>query len=67
MDALLLGGGRLVGSLGIVLMVVAAVGRLMGRFWFGGFQIGTLMLAGIGAVVVGCFLLLWGIAERRPR
>ena len=67
MEAIMLKGGQLAGLLGIVLMLVSVVGRLAGMFWFGGFQTGTLMLAGIGAVSVGCFLLLWAIASRAPR
>lgn len=67
MDALLVRGGQLVGLLGIVLMFVSAAARLAGHFWIGGFQTGTLMQAGIGAVILGCFLLLWVIAERGSR
>jgi hypothetical protein len=64
---LLLRGGQLAGLIGILLIVVSVVARLAGRFTLGGFATGTLMLAGIGAVAVGCFLLLWLLAERGPR
>ena len=67
MNALLLRGGQLAGLLGIVLMVVSVAGRFAGRFWLGEFQTGTLMLAGIGAVSVGCFLLLLLVVERGQR
>jgi len=49
------------------MIVVAVLARLAGRFSLSGFQTGTLMLAGIGAVSVGCFLLLWLLAERDRR
>lgn len=32
--------------------------RLTGEFWIGGFQTGTLLLAGTAAMVFGCFCLL---------
>ena len=64
MNTNLLRGGQSAGLLGIVLMLIAIGGRLSGRFTLGGFQTGTLLLAGIGAVAVGCFLLLWSMAGR---
>lgn len=64
---LLLRVGQLAGLLGILLIVVSVVARLAGRFTLGGFATGTLMLAGIGAVSVGCFLLMWLLAERGRR
>jgi len=67
MNTVLLRGGQSVGLLGILLMLVSVYARFAGRFTFGGYQTGTLLLAGMGAVVVGCFLLLWTIAERAQR
>lgn len=67
MKPVLFNVGRLAGLVGMLLMAVAVLARLMGHFMLGGFATGTLMLAGIGAVGVGCFLLLWTIAERLPR
>jgi len=61
---LLLRGGQLAGLIGVLLIVVSVFARLGGKFTLGGFATGTLMLAGIGAVSVGCFLLLWLLAER---
>ena len=67
MNKLLLKAGQLVGLLGILLMVVSVAGRLSGRYALGDFQIGTLLLASIGGVAVGCFLLLWSIADSAQR
>ena len=64
---LLLRGGKLAGLIGILLIVVSVAARLAGKFTLGGFASGTLMLAGIGAVSVGCFLLLWLLVERGRR
>ena len=61
---LLLRGGQVAGLIGILLIVVSVFARLGGKFTLSGFATGTLMLAGIGAVSVGCFLLLWLLAER---
>jgi hypothetical protein len=58
MDGLLLLLGRAAGFAGVLLCVVAAVARLIGTYWLAGFQLGTLMQAGIAGVVIGCFLLL---------
>jgi hypothetical protein len=64
MNALLLRGGQLVGLLGVLLMVVSVAARVAGHFTLFHFHLVTLLLAGIGAVSVGCFLLLWAVAER---
>jgi hypothetical protein len=64
MNTVLLQGGRLFGLLGILVMTVSAAARLTHNFTLGGFQTGTLLMAGIGAVSVGCFSLLWLLVER---
>jgi hypothetical protein len=64
MNTVLLLGGRLIGLLGILSMAVSVAARLAHNFTLGGFETGTLLLAGIGAVSVGCFLLLWMLVER---
>ena len=65
MNSLLLRGGQLVGAVGVLLMTVAVIVRLGGRYTLSGYETGTLLLGGIGAVVVGCFLLLWTLSERK--
>ncbi|AKU12832.1 hypothetical protein AzCIB_2939 [Azoarcus sp. CIB] len=64
MDRLLLLAGRLSGLGGLALCVIAGAARVSGNFWILGFQVGTLLQAGIGALVVGCFLLLWVLTGR---
>ena len=66
MENLLLWIGRLGGAAGVVICAVAVLGRLRGVYNLAGFQIGTLLLAGIAAMVVGCLGYLVAIAER-PR
>ncbi|MBK7677407.1 hypothetical protein [Accumulibacter sp.] len=61
MNGLLLLLGRTAGIGGMLLCVFAAVVRLQGNFYMGGFQLTTFLQAGIGAIVVGCFFLLWAL------
>jgi len=58
--------GRLGGAAGVVLCAVAVLLRLRGVYNFAGFQIGTLLLAGIAAMMLGCLAYVAAIAER-PR
>jgi hypothetical protein len=64
MDAMLL-IGRLVGVVGVLICAAAVVVRLGGHFLLSGYQVGTLFLAGIAAMVAGCLCLLWSLASRR--
>jgi len=64
MNALLFNGGVVAGLIGLLLMSVAVAARLAGHFVFSGFATGTMMLAGIGAISAGCFLLLWAVADQ---
>lgn len=63
MTSLLLTAGRVLGGLGLALMVVAALVRLTGAYWLGGFQVGTLLLGGTAAMVAGCFALLLALTS----
>jgi hypothetical protein len=64
MERLMILAGRLAGALGIVLVLAALGARVLGYFWVGGLQTGTLLLGGIGALVVGVFLLLVALTSR---
>ena len=50
--------GWVAGMVGTLLCIVGVGARLAGAFWVGGFQSGTLLQAGIAAMVFGCFCLL---------
>ncbi|MDP2171383.1 MAG: hypothetical protein Q8J96_13265 [Rhodocyclaceae bacterium] len=50
--------GRIAGAGGALLCFVSIAFRLLGEYWISGFQIGTLLQAGIAAMVFGCFCLL---------
>ncbi|MDQ2918030.1 MAG: hypothetical protein M3R40_12920 [Pseudomonadota bacterium] len=57
--------GRLVGVVGVLVCALAAVVRVGGNYVFGGYQVGTLLLAGSAAMVAGCFVLLWVLTAHR--
>ena len=67
MDGLLLLLGRAAGVAGMVLCIVAGFVRVSGVYYLGGFELATLLQAGVGAVVVGCFFLLLVLAGRSSR
>jgi hypothetical protein len=64
MYATLIYSAKIVGSLGVLLMLIAIVARLAGYYTLGGLASVTLLLAGIATVCVGCFLLLWALTGR---
>ena len=66
MEILLLWAGRLAGLAGVLICGWAAFHRLSGDFFASGFQVGTLLLAGMAAMVLGCFCFLL-VLTGRPR
>lgn len=66
MDKLLLTLAAAAGGVGLLLCVVAVGGRLSGSYWLGGMQVGTLVLAGIAAMVAACLALLAVLVQRAP-
>lgn len=64
METLLIAIGRLAGLAGAVVCAVAVVARLTGAYWLGGFQLTTLLQAGVAAMVLGCLCLLMALLER---
>jgi hypothetical protein len=57
--------GRIAGICGLLLCAMAAALRVSGLYWFGGFQIGTLLLTGIAVMVGGCLCFL-AVLTNRP-
>ena len=64
MDSLLLWMGRFAGVAGGLMTAWAVAARLTGAYFAGGFQIGTLLLAGMTGVLFGCFCLLVLLTRR---
>lgn len=59
--------GRGAGLLGLVICAVAVIGRLAGNHWIGGFQLITLLDAGVAIMVAACFLILWAMTMNSNR
>ena len=66
MEILLLWVGRLAGLGGVGLCAWAVYNRMTGSWFVGGFQIGTLLQAGMMAILIGCLCLLI-VLTNRPR
>ena len=66
MDTLLLWVGRIAGLGGVVLCAWAVTIRVQGSYFVGGFQVGTLLLAGMTAILIACLCLLV-VLTNRPR
>ena len=64
MNNLLLWLGRLAGVVGALVCVAAIAVRVGGQYWMGGYQVGTLLLAGSAAMVGGCLCFLWVLTGR---
>ncbi len=64
MANLLLWVGRLGGITGVILCAIAVVARFRGVYNLAGFQVGTFLLVGMAAMLVGCLGYLASIAER---
>ena len=65
MDNMLASGGRVVGTVGVLLCIVSVILRSIGYHHFFGFNAGTVLQVGTAAVVVACFLLLLTRVDRR--
>ncbi|MEO5765837.1 MAG: hypothetical protein ABIR52_11050 [Casimicrobiaceae bacterium] len=67
MNDLLLWLGRLTGVIGLAVCVGAVALRLTGAYWLGGFQVGTLLIAGTASLAAGAFFLLLVSTRRGAR
>jgi len=66
MENLLLWLGRIAALAGVLIAGWAVCGRLTGNYYFGGFQVGTLLQAGTVALLVACVCFLM-VLTARPR
>lgn len=64
MTKFLLWTGRAGGVVGVLLCTVAVIVRLGGAYTLGRFQVVTLLLGGMAAMLVGCLGYLASLAER---
>jgi hypothetical protein len=56
--------GRAAGAIGMAICALGAIARVSGHYTLGSYQAGTLLLAGVAAMVAGCFALLWALTSR---
>jgi hypothetical protein len=54
---------RLAGIVGVAAIVVAIVGRLAGAYLLGSFQVGTILQAGMAAMLLACLAYLVALVE----
>ena len=64
MDNLLLSIGRAAGVIGVLLCGAAVLARFAGYYLLGGFQVGTLLQAGMAAMILGCLCYLSVLTKR---
>lgn len=63
MQVLLRWAARIAGLVGIAAMAIAVIGRIAGLYWFGMFQVGTVLQGGMAAVLLACLAYLAALAE----
>jgi len=66
MNSILIWTARIAGTAGVAAMLFAFAGRLGGIYWLAGFQVGTVLQAGMAAALLACLAYLVVLAER-PR
>ncbi|HYX64813.1 MAG TPA: hypothetical protein VE935_11405 [Burkholderiales bacterium] len=67
MQVLLKLAARIAAVIGVVTMVIAVLGRAAGLYWFGGLQVGTVLQAGMAAVLLACLAYLALLVEVKAR
>lgn len=58
MQSILIWLGRVAGIVGALVCLAGGLARLSGSYWLGGFQVGTLLLAGTALMAFACFCFL---------
>ena len=59
--------GLIAGVAGVVICAVAVLVRFSGEYSVGAYQVSTLLLAGVTAMVAGCLCFLWTMVGRSER
>jgi len=55
--------GRAIGSIGVLVCIVAIVLRILGMYTVFGFSVGAMLQAGMAGLLTGCFLLLLALTK----
>jgi hypothetical protein len=64
MQVVLIWIARSAGIAGVLVMVLAVLVRLSGDYWLGGFQVGTILQAGMAMTLVACLGYIAALVER---
>ena len=64
MQAVLIWIARLAGIAGVLVMLLAVLARLGGDYWLAGFQVGTILQAGMAITLVACLGYVAALVER---
>lgn len=67
MEMLLMWSGRLAGIAGVVVCVLSGLMRVGGRYVWGGYELLTLMQAGMAGMILGSFCILVALTMRPKR
>lgn len=67
MQVLLRWTARIAGLVGVAVIGIAVLGRVAGLYWFGSFQIGTMLQAGMAATLLACLAYLALLVEVKAR
>ncbi len=57
--------GRIAGAAGVLVCAVAVLVRFAGQYSIGAYQVSTLLLVGVTAMVAGCLCFLWTMVGRK--
>lgn len=63
MKTVLIWAARIAGVAGVAALALAFAGRLAGMYWIGGFQVGTVLQAGMAAMLAACLAYLAALVE----
>ncbi|WP_428607255.1 hypothetical protein [Sedimenticola sp.] len=64
MNALLEKAGTAAGIVGILICLIAGLVRLSGSYYLSGYGVQSIMMAGIGLIIVACFLKLEHLSRK---
>ena len=67
MEVLLRWTARIAALVGVAAIAIAVLGRVAGLYWFGSFQVGTVLQAGMAAALLACLAYLVVLVEAKPR
>lgn len=65
MDKIVTLVGNIIALAGVLLTATAGVARVLGHYYFGGFEVLTLFVGGMGLMLIGCLAKLHHLSGQR--